>query len=146
MKYAIVFFVILAIVLGAAMLPKDAPGGELSLDSMDFSGITEILLTNCHNGAVNRIKDPEAIRQITGFLNRVSGGHPESGKGYYEGSYSLALYRGEEEVFSLAFGDSDCFYTGKGADGYPLRYPLADMTVQGDVIPFFSAFDESGLR
>lgn len=145
MKYVISFLVILAIVLCAAFLPEDAPGGEFSLSQMDFSGITKIELTNCHNGAVSNISSPEDIREITAFLTSVSGGHPESGRGYYEGSYSLSLFQGEEQVFSVGFGDSDCFYTGKGRDGYPLRYPLVGMTIKETVVPFFSVWDESGF-
>lgn len=43
----------------------------------------------------------------------------------------------------MAFGDSDVFYMGKGADGYPLRYPLKGLTIQENVLPFFAHYEES---
>lgn len=106
----------------------------------------QIVLTNCHNGNDFRLTDPEDIAAIRAFLNPITGEDAESGKGYYEGSYSIAFYQGEEQTFSMAFGDSDCFYTGEYGDGYPIRYLLKDMTIAGDVIPFFSQFDSSEFR
>ena len=146
MKYAVIGFLLLAIVLCAAFLPGEAPGGEYSPGSEDLSAVDRVELTNCHNGHRTILTDPGDIAAVTGFLQTVVGDHPESGKGYYEGSYALTLYRGKQEVLSLAFGDSDCFYRGKGPDGYPLRYPLRDMTIKGDVVPFFEKLDESGAR
>lgn len=144
MKYAILFLVIVSIVLCAAFLPKNAPGGEFSPGSLDLSGADRLKLTNCHNGCTTYITNPDTIASVIGFLNSVVGTHPESGKGYYEGSYELTLCRDEKELLSLVFGDTDCFYTGKGPDGYPLRYLLADMTIKKDIIPFFSPYDASG--
>ena len=66
-----------------------------------------------------------------------------SGKGYYEGSYGLSFYDENGEFFSMAYGDSDCFYMGEGEDGYPIRYILCHINISDDVIPFFSRFDRS---
>ena len=107
---------------------------------------TKIALQNCHNGQFTFITDAGAIVQIADFLRTVTGSGAESGKGYYEGSYSIAFYQGEETVFSMAFGDSDCFYMGDYGDGYPIRYLLGDMTVKADVIPFLTEFDSSGFQ
>ena len=145
MKYAkllIALALVLALVLLPDLLQKEAPGGEYSPGSEDLSGVDRIVLTNCHNGRKTDLTDPEAIASVIAFLRKTVGSHPESGRGYYEGSFSLELFRGDTEVLSLAYGDSDCFYTGKGADGYPLRYPLTGMTVKEDVVPFFSGLEE----
>lgn len=104
---------------------------------------TKIVLQNCHNGQFTFITDADAMAQITDFLRTVTGSDAESGKGYYEGSYSIVFCQGEETVFSMAFGDSDCFYMGDYGDGYPIRYLLDGMTVKDDVILFFSQFDSS---
>ena len=107
---------------------------------------TKIVLQNCHNGQYTYISDAETMGQITEFLCAVTGNGAESGKGWYEGSYSIAFYQEEETVFSMAFGDSDCFYMGDYGDGYPIRYLLEEITVKDDVIPFFAQFDSSGFQ
>lgn len=106
---------------------------------------TKIVLQNCHNGQFTFITGAGAMAQITDFLCAVTGSGAESGKGWYEGSYSIAFYQGEETVFSMAFGDSDCFYMGDYGDGYPIRYLLNKITAKDDVIPFFAQFDSSIL-
>ena len=141
-KLLIALALVLALVLLPALLPEEAPGGEYSPGSEDLSGVDRIVLTNCHNGQKTHLTDPETIASVIALLQETVGSHPESGKGYYEGSYSLALFRGDTEILALAYGDSDCFYTGKGADGYPLRYPLMGLTVKGEVLPFFSGLEE----
>lgn len=120
-------------------------GAQQALAEQDLGDITKIVLTNCHNGQRTVLTDPEALAEIVEFLQRVEGEKPESGRGYYEGSYSVALYRDEEPVLSLGFGDSDCYYMGDYGDGYPVRRQLVGMTIRGDVIPFFSRFDASGF-
>ena len=107
---------------------------------------TKMELQNCHNGRYTFLSDPDDIAQITDFLRSVTGTDAESGKGYYEGSYYIAFYQGEEKIFSMAFGDSDSLYMGEYGDGYPIRYRLKDITIQDDVIPFFSQFDSSGFQ
>ena len=108
--------------------------------------VTKIVLQNCHNGQFTAITDAGTMERIKDFLRTVTGSGAESGKGYYEGSYSIAFYQGEETVFFMAFGDSDCFYMGDYGDGYPIRYRLDDMTVKADVIPFLAQFDTSGFQ
>ena len=108
--------------------------------------VTKIALQNAHNGQYTFIEDTGVITQISDFLRTVTGTGAESGKGYYEGSYSITMYQEEETVFSMAFGDSDCFYMGKYGDGYPIRYLLEEITVKEDVIPFFSQFDIIGFQ
>lgn len=107
---------------------------------------TNIVLQNCHNGQFTTITDTGAIAQISEFLRTVTGTGAESGKGYYEGSYSITFYQNEEKAFSMAFGDSDCLYMGEYGDGYPIRYQLKGITIREDVIPFFSQFDSSGFQ
>lgn len=118
----------------------NAPGTEIQLKNYGFDGVTEIHLQNCHNGEYTILQDDEEITVITAFLSEVVGTDPESGKGYYEGTYAITCYYDDGEEFSLAFGDSDCFYMGSGSDGYPIRYQLAGKTIKDDIVPFFSQF------
>ena len=122
---------------------SDAPGSEIQLKNYGFDGVTEIRIQNCHNGEFTILLDADDISAVTAFLSEIVGADPESGKGYYEGSYAIQCFYEDGEEFSLAFGDSDCFYMGKGSDGYPLRYKLAGKTVKADIVPFFSQFDQS---
>ena len=117
---------------------------RIALRDYALAEADRVELCNCHNGKTTTILEPGDIAAIAAFVEEAVGIRPESGKGYYEGSYSLAFYKGEEKFFSLAFGDTDCFYTGKGKDGYPIRYLLENKTISGDVIPFLSQFDRSG--
>lgn len=119
-----------------------APAKTMDLKDVPCQDITAIHLTNCHNGKVTVIRDSEDIARILAFLQSFRGNGGHSGKGYYEGSYALALFQGQEQAFSMAFGDSDCFFCGKGEDGYPVRYLLEPGSVDS-VIAFFSVFDES---
>ena len=145
MKKCLLFILTFALILILAACGEDSPA-ELHLSDYDLSATTEIRMQNAHNGHFTIIMDPNDIAAITEFIQEVVGTAPESGKGYYEGTYSLQFYRGEEEIISMAFGDSDCFFTGKGDDGYPLRYHLPDNTIQEQVIPFLSQFDQSGFE
>jgi hypothetical protein len=140
---AIGFLIVLLILGGILLFPSKGPGARIQLGNYDLEGITKIELTNCHNGCRTDIAEETDIAAILDFVTPVIGEYSGSGKGYYEGSYALALYRGEKQVLSLAFGDSDCFYMGKGRDGYPVRYLLVNKTVGEDIIPFFAQFDQS---
>lgn len=138
----IMAFIVACLLLGCT----DAPAADLRLSDPDLSGTDQIRMQNAHNGLFTVITDPQDIAEITAFLQQFAGSDPESGKGYYEGTYQLQFYRADAEIFSIAFGDSDCFYTGKGADGYPLRYLLPEQTIREKVIPFLSQFDQSGFE
>lgn len=141
------FFLILLLcsVLLLTGCSQESVAAEAALVDHIPQGITKIALQNAHNGQYTFIEDTGVITQISDFLRTVTGTGAESGKGYYEGSYSITMYQEEEAVFSMAFGDSDCFYMGKYGDGYPIRYLLKDITITEDVIPFFSQFDSSGF-
>lgn len=123
----------------------EAPGSEIQLKNYGFDGVTEIRIQNCHNGEYTILQENADITAVTAFLSEVVGVNPESGKGYYEGTYAITCIYEDGEEFSLAFGDSDCFYMGKGGDDYPIRYLLSGMTVADDIVPFFSRFDQSGF-
>ena len=139
MKRILCLLLLLGLLLpGCSQSPEKA----MDLKEVPSHDITAIHLTNCHNGKVTVIRDSEDIAKILTFLQSFRGFGGHSGKGYYEGSYSLALFQGQTEVFSMAFGDSDCFFYGKEADGYPVRYLLEQGSVD-KVIAFFSVFDES---
>ena len=119
---------------------------EVTLAEHIPDAVTKIEMQNCHNGQYTFLSDPDDIAQITDFFRTVTGTDAKSGKGYYEGSYSIVFYQDEEKAFSMAFGDSDSLYIGEYGDGYPIRYRLKDITIQDDVIPFFSQFDSSGFQ
>ena len=137
---------LLLILLTLSGCKSDAPGSEIQLKNHGFDGVTEIRLQNCHNGEFTVLLDESDIASVTAFLSEVVGADPESGKGYYEGTYAVKCIYEDGEEFSLAFGDSDCFYMGKGGDGYPLRYQLKGKTIKNDIVPFFSQFDQSGFQ
>ena len=141
MKKIVAFVLCLAFLFAGC---KDsAPGSEIQLKNYGFDGVTEIHLQNCHNGEYTILLEADDISAITAFLSEVVGVDSGSGKGYYEGSYTIECIYANGEAFSLAFGDSDCFYMGKGSDGYPIRYLLTGMTIADDVVPFFARFDQS---
>lgn len=115
---------------------------SIMFGSMDFSLVDTIKMTNGHNGNVTRITDPEAIGQIVQFLKYIRGENGTSAKGYYEGSYSLTLLSGGEEIFAIGFGDSPAFYYGDFGDGYPVRYELTAVDIQ-EVIDLLAPFENS---
>ncbi len=143
MKHCFQILILCAVLLLTACSRNDT-AQEVTLADHIPDTATKMELQNCHNGQYTFLSDPDDIAQITDFLRIVTGTDAESGKGWYEGSYSIACYQDEEKVFSMAFGDSDCFYMGDYGDGYPIRYLLEGMTVKEDVIPFFAQFDSSG--
>ena len=146
MKKLLVFIPVLIFVLAIAGCKSDAPGGEIQLGrEFDFSGITQVQLTNCHNGQDTIINDEEKIAEIIAFVGDRIIKPLGSGKGYYEGSYSVVFFYDNGEEFILTFGDDTVLYMGEGDDGYPIRYRLTDITISDDVIPFFSQFDQSGM-
>jgi len=145
MKKRLFLVLITALLLMLVSCKEELPAA-FSLSDCDLSGVDQIRMQNAHNGQFTILSDPDDIAAITAFLQKVVGTDPESGKGYYEGTYQLQFFRADALIFSMAFGDSDCFYTGKGADGYPLRYLLPDNTIREKVIPFFSQFDRSGFE
>ena len=143
-RFALALFLCIALVLTGCGRKDVAPQAALA-DHIPETA-TKIVLQNAHNGQFTHITDAGTVAQITAFLRTVTGTGAESGKGYYEGSYCIAFCQGEETMFSMAFGDSDCFYMGDYGDGYPIRYLLEEITVKEDVIPFFSQFDTSGFQ
>ena len=144
MKKCLLLVFALALILTLFGCGKELPA-ELHLADFDLSGVDQIRLQNAHNGQYTILLEQDDIAEITVFIQDFVGTSPESGKGYYEGTYAVQFYRDDENVFSMAFGDSDCFYTGKGGDGYPLRYLLPKQTILEKVIPFFSRYDQSGF-
>ena len=144
MKKRLLLVLLLALVLTLLGCGEELPA-ELRLADFDLSGVDQIRLQNAHNGQYTILLEQDDIAEITVFIQELVGTSPESGKGYYEGTYAVQFYRNDENIFSMTFGDSDCFYTGKGDDGYPLRYLLSKQTIREDVIPFFSQYDQTGF-
>ena len=146
MKKLIALLLMLTMAMVIAGCKNDAPGGEIQLgQEYDFSGITQVKLTNCHNGQDTIITDENKIAEIIAFVGETIGKPLGSGKGYYEGSYSVVFSYDNGEEFLLTYGDDTVFYMGEGDDGYPIRYRLTNINISDDVIPFFYQYDPSGM-
>ena len=146
MKKHLLFIVVLILVLAITGCKNDAPGGEIQLGKeFDFGGVTQVELVNAHNGARTIITDEKNISEITAFVGETVGQSLGSGKGYYEGSYSVAFTYEDGTEFAMGYGDDNVFYMGEGDDGYPIRYRLTNITISNDVVPFFSQYDQSGM-
>ena len=114
-------------------------------DVAESTSVEKIALKNLHNGMTTDIESAGSIAKICDYLRTLYGVNDGSGKGYYEGSYELTIYLNDSsEFYAIAFGDSDCFYLGKGADGYPVRYQLLGTKIE-NVISNLSTFDSSGF-
>lgn len=146
MKNLKALFLVLVFAAVIAACKNDAPGGEIQVGiEHDLGGATQVKLVNGHNGYSTTITDENDIAEIAAFVGETIGKSQGSGKGYYEGSYSVVFSYEDGEEFTLVYGDSDCFYMGKGEDGYPIRYILCHINITDDVIPFFSQYDQSGM-
>ncbi len=145
-KKHFVLILALLLLLATAACKNDAPGGEIQIGrEYDFSGVTQIKLVNGHNGHSSFITNEADIAGIISFVGDTVGKPLGSGKGYYEGSYSVNFFFDNGEEFLLTYGDDAVFYLGEGDDGYPIRYRLIHISISDDVIPFFSRFDQSGM-
>ena len=146
MKRLFTFIFVLILALSITGCKNDAPGGEIQIGrEYDFSGVTQVKLVNGHNGYSTTITNEADIENIVSFVEETVGKPLGSGKGYYEGSYSVVFTFDNDEEFLLTFGDDTVFYLGEGEDGYPIRYRLIHINISDDVIPFFSQYDQSGM-
>ena len=146
MRRIVAWPILLTLMLMFAGCKNDAPGGEIQLGrEFDFSGVNQVKLVNGHNGFTSFITDENAIAEITSFVGETIGKSLGSGKGYYEGSYSVVFSYENGEEFSLSYGDDDFFYVGLGDDGYPVRYALCHINISDDVIPFLAQYDQSNF-
>lgn len=150
MRFLLWIPLILCLLLGCS----DSDEPKVSFSEVDFSAVHSVLLVNMHNGTQSYIDDAESVAEICAFLSTVRGEDGTSAKGYYEGSYGVALYANpsasaavlEEEtpIVSIGFGDSNAFYYGKFEDGYPVRYSLVSNIIE-EVISFFKQYDQNIL-
>ena len=114
---------------------------NISFANHDFSAVNSIHLKNLHNGHTTYLT-PEQVREVTAFVNSLTGKNATTSRGYYEGSYSLTFIVDKTKVFSIAFGDTPIFNYGDYGDGYPARYQLDNLTIE-EVTTFLSQFDAS---
>lgn len=127
------------------VLVKPGSGEDAKIDFADFpfGEIRWVTITSGHTGNSVSVQDKEEIRKILDFLGNVKGTGRMSGKGYYEGSYSVALYGADagQPVCSIGFGDQAVFYYGENEEdkGYPNRYELDGMTIE-EVMGFFEEY------
>ena len=91
------------------------------------------------------ISDKQAINEICSIIKNIGGINGLGGRHHYEGSYSLTLKDGSEEIFSIQFGDTDAFFYGIDDDGYAIRYELQDLSIDG-IIRMLSPYDTSGFQ
>lgn len=146
MKKHLYFIFVLVLALAISGCKNDAPGGEIQIGrEYDFSGVTQVKLVNGHNGYSTTITNEADMESIISFVGGTFGKPLGSGKGYYEGSYSVVFTFDNDEEFLLTYGDDTVFYLGEGDDGYPIRYRLININISDDVIPFFSQYDQSGM-
>ncbi len=147
MKRILAMTMVFTLVLTIVGCSNDAPGGEIQVsDHVEFSGVTQVKLINGHNGYATLISDETDIMNIVAFVGGTCGKPMGSGKGYYEGTYSVVFYYENGEEFLLTYGDDNVFYMGKGEDGYPIRYRLTNITISEDVLPTFTLYDGSGME
>lgn len=114
---------------------------SISFAKHDFSAVNSIRLKNLHNGHTTYLT-PDQIREVTAFVNSLTGINATTSCGYYEGSYSLTFIEDKEEVFSISFGDTPTFCYGDYGDGYPARYQLNKLTIE-EVTNFLGRMDTS---
>ena len=146
MKRILTLILVLAVGLAVAGCRSDAPGGEIEISrEVDLFGATQIKLVNAHNGYSTTITDETAIANITAFVGGTCGKPMGSGKGYFEGTYSVVFSYESGEEFLITYGDENVFYMGQGEDGYPIRYRLTNITISDDVLPSLSLYDDSGM-
>lgn len=125
------------------VITRDNVPGSYSFADEDFSSVDLIKLTDAHTGSTTAVIDSESIREITDFIRRISGKNGVSGKGCYGGSLNVAMYdtdiSSSTAVFSVTFGDSDSFFHGLYADGYPIHYDLDGIGISA-VIQFLTQY------
>ena len=147
MKRILTLILVCTIALVIAGCQSDAPGGEIQIiNEIELAGITQIKLINGHNGDSTTITDETDITNIVAFVGGTCGKPLGSGKGYYEGTYSVIFYYENGEEFLITYGDDEVFYMGAGEDGYPIRYRLTNITISEDVLPTFALYDQSGME
>ena len=137
---------VLTLALTSVGCKNDAPGGDIQVGrEHNFDGVAQIKVVNGHNGYSTTITDETDVANIIFFVGATIGKPLGSGKGYYEGSYSVVFSYDNGEEFLLTYGDDAVFYMGEGDDGYRIRYSLTNINISDDVIPFFSQYDQSGM-
>lgn len=146
MKRMLSLIMALVLMLALTGCKDEAPGGEIQIsNTIDLSGINQVKLVNGHNGYSTMITEETDVANIVAFVGGTCGKPMGSGKGYYEGSYTVVLIYENGEEFQVTYGDDVVFYMGQGEDGYPIRYRLTNITIIDDVIPTFSLYDQSGM-
>ena len=112
---------------------------------LDTNNVTDIILRNDHNGETTFISDKQSIDEICSIIKSIGGINGLGGRHHYEGSYSLTLKAGSEEIFSIQFGDTDAFFYGIDDEGYAIRYELQGLSIEG-IIRLLSPYDTSGFH
>ena len=146
--WVILICLIICIVLAACLLTDpQIPEPKLTITflELDTNNVTDIILQNNHNGEMTFISNKQAINEICSIIKNIGGINGLGGRHHYEGSYSLTLKDGSEEIFSIQFGDTDAFFYGIDDDGYAIRYELQDLSIDG-IIRMLSPYDTSGFQ
>lgn len=146
--WVILICLIICIVLAVCLLTDpQIPEPKLTITflELDTNNVTDIILQNNHNGEMTFISDKQAINEICSIIKSIGGINGLGGRHHYEGSYSLTLKDGSEEIFSIQFGDTDAFFYGIDDKGYAIRYELQGLSIDG-IIRMLSPYDTSGFQ
>lgn len=120
--------------------------GVFLLSDVEKRNVNQITLRNLQNETDTRIIDPTAISQICTYLDSICGvDYGGSGKDQENGAYEVILSSGDTpEIFRLVFGPDNSFYSGEGADGYPIDYQMLGTDIR-PIVSYLSAYDSSGF-
>ena len=146
--WVVIICIIVCTVLAVCLLTDpQIPEPKLTTTFLDLdtNNVTDIILRNDHNGETTFISDKQSIDEICSIIKSIGGINGFGGRHHYEGSYSLTLKDGSEEIFSIQFGDTDAFFYGIDDDGYAIRYELQGLSIDG-IIRLLSPYDTSGFH
>lgn len=146
MKKLLAFVLTLVAVLSLTACSEAPPSTEdsdsISFRWTDFSSADRMVLRNLHNGRETELTAPEDLKAFAKMLKSIRGDGKESQMDHPGGIYELSVFAGEENFFSIGFGDDATFSYGDFGDGYPCRYHLIKTTTQ-ELTDFFSSYDSS---
>ena len=146
--WVVIICIIVCTVLAVCLLTDPQipePKSTTTFLDLDTNNVTDIILRNDHNGETTFIRDKQSIDEICSIIKSIGGINGLGGRHHYEGSYSLTLKAGSEEIFSIQFGDTDAFFYGIDDEGYAIRYELQGLSIDG-IIRLLSPYDASGFH
>ena len=108
---------------------------HVDFGSKDLSAVDKIVINA--SGAETEITDPKQIAVLVKAIKTIEGKDPISNLGFSGWHYAIALYCGEEQLFSFTlFADTDHvaltygLYETVGNHDYPCRYTLTNCSYE----------------